>query len=335
MAGAVKWSESRRPTQHRRRSAGPGALGTHVRYAAIAALGVLLVACGVESKAEIPQEPVLKLLLIGIDGVRADVLAEVPTPHLDGLVAEGTLAAATRTTTPSVSGPAWSSMLTGVWPAKHGVTDNEFGGRRYEDFPGFLTLIERERPEMSTFAVADWVPLMELEGGSTVLGPEIDRRVRLDGYELGWAEADARGTALAVDELRDGDPDASFVYLGNPDEVSHTTGSIGREYRDAIVLADRHVGQLLEAVRARPTYATEQWLFIVSTDHGRRADGGHGGDSDEEMTTFIIVSGPGAASGTARRETFIVDVAATALAYLGMADTSGTLDGRPLGLRSR
>ena len=56
-----------------------------------------------------------KVLLIGIDGVRPDVLTGVPTPNLDGLIGSGAYTAETTTTTPSVSGPSWSSMLTGVW----------------------------------------------------------------------------------------------------------------------------------------------------------------------------------------------------------------------------
>ena len=46
-----------------------------------------------------------KVLLIGIDGVRPDVLAAVPTPNIDALAAEGWYTDQARTTTPSVSGP--------------------------------------------------------------------------------------------------------------------------------------------------------------------------------------------------------------------------------------
>ena len=300
-------------------------------------LGMLLVGCEAAEEAPPPiplEERTPKVIVIGIDGVRPDVLAEVPTPNIDALATAGTFTARTRTTTPSVSGPSWSSMLTGVWPEKHGVTDNEFGGRHYDEWPGFLTRLEQADPELETFAVVDWVPLMQLEGGSTAIGPEVDRRELLDGYELGWAEADTRATALAVEALTQSDPDALFVYLGNPDETSHQTGSIGVEYRDAIALSDQQIGRIVTAIRQRPTYPSENWLVIVSTDHGRRADGGHGGDSPVEMTTFIVVSGPAAAVGTVDGETFIVDVAVTALAHMGIElDPAWGLDGTPVGLR--
>lgn len=280
-----------------------------------------------------------KVLLIGIDGVRPDVLAEVATPNMDALAASGWYTAEARTTTPSVSGPSWSSMLTGVWPEKHGVTDNTFAGRDYATWPGFLTRVERERPELSTFAALDWLPLAELPEGGPVVPATVDERAIFDGYDHGWAEADGMVTASAVRHLGEADPDAMFVYLGNPDETSHRHGSIGVEYRDAIALSDEHVGMLIDAVRARPGFAGEDWLVLISTDHGRREDGGHGGDSPEEMTIFILASGLGAGgAGATTRDwpppgaAYIVDIAATALEHLGFEiDPAWGLDGRPLG----
>ena len=276
-----------------------------------------------------------KVLLIGIDGVRPDVLAEVPTPNIDALASAGWYTAEARTTTPSVSGPSWSSMLTGVWPEKHGVTNNNFTGRDYARYPSFLTRVEQLRPELATFAALDWVPLAELpDDPGPVLPPAIDTRVTLDGYEHGWAEADGMVAARSAEHLARADPDALFVYLGNPDETSHHHGSIGAEYRDAIALADRHVGMLIEAVRARPSYAGEDWLVLISTDHGRRPDGGHGGDSPEEMTIFILASGAATADWPPPGPAFIVDVAATALDHLGIGiDPVWGLDGRVLGGR--
>ncbi len=95
---------------------------------------------------------------------------------------------------------------------------------------------------MATFAALDWLPLAELDGGDPVLPASLDTRVVLNGYDLGWAEADGELTAQVVRHLGTGDPDAMFVYLGNPDETSHEYGSIGTEYRNATALADRHVG---------------------------------------------------------------------------------------------
>ena len=185
---------------------GEGAWDRSVRSRTVFAILLILVvgtACGSEPpRAEIPLwERTPKVLLIGIDGVRADVLADVSTPNLDALVTVGSFTAQTRTTTPSVSGPAWSSMLTGVWPDKHGVTSNRFTNPRYDRYPDFLTRIEQVRPELATFAVVDWLPLGQLDEGGPALSDRIDVRKVLDGSELGWANADTQSVGLAVQHL--------------------------------------------------------------------------------------------------------------------------------------
>lgn len=276
-----------------------------------------------------------RVLLIGIDGVRPDVLAEVETPNLDALAAEGAFTAAAGTTRPTVSGPGWSSMLTGVWPDKHGVHSNDFTGNRYEEYPDFLTLLERTDSTRRTAVVADWLPLVTDDSGGPLIGDAPDVKHVLDGYEVGWGVADSILTLRAVEELRSGDPDALFLYLGNPDETSHRAGSIGGEYRDAIAEADRRVGEVMAALKSRPQHDQEDWLVLVSTDHGRTPQGGHGGDSPEETTIFILVSGPSATRGVIPDGAGIVDVAVTALTHLvGGVDPSWNLDGRPVGLAS-
>ena len=288
---------------------------------------------GGETAEDQPAPLTPKVLVIGIDGVRPDVLAEVPTPNIDALIADGTYTDQAQTGLPSVSGPGWSSFLNGVWPEKHGVTNNDFTGKRYDLYPDFLTRIEQVRPELNTFAVADWLPLIQAEDGMPTISEAVDVRRMVDGHEYGYPLADSMSVDMAATHLRTADPDALFIYLGDPDEASHDFGSIGEEYRAAIALADRHVGVLMEAVRSRATYDTEDWLVVVSTDHGRLEDGGHGGDTPEERTIFLLVSGPAAMKTPMAAPTFIVDVSVTALAHLGIdIDPAWDLDGKPVGL---
>ena len=44
---------------------------------------------------------------------------------------------------------------------------------------------------------------------------------------------------------------------------------------------------IIEAIKARDTYATEDWLILITSDHGG-IGGGHGGPSFEERITFIV-----------------------------------------------
>ena len=107
----------------------------------------------------------------------------------------------------------------------------------------------------------------------------------------------------------------------------------GAAYRDAIALSDAHVGLLVEALRSRPTFADEDWLILISTDHGRTAAGGHGGNSPEQTTIFILAHGPSVTPGRIDGTPQIVDVAVTALTHLGITiDPGWALDGRVIAI---
>ena len=105
-------------------------------------------------------------------------------------------------------------------------------------------------------------------------------------------------------------------------------------YVDAIEKADEYVGALLMAMEKRPTVQKEDWLIVVSTDHGGRGKG-HGNNTPEERTIFLIVSGKSAARGTIEPTPNIVDVAPTVLQHLGvLIDPKWRLDGKAVGLKA-
>ncbi|HEX9692512.1 MAG TPA: alkaline phosphatase family protein [Gemmatimonadales bacterium] len=294
----------------------------------LATILALVLVGGCASPARAP-----KVLLIGLDGVRVDKLVEATTPNIDALVATGALSMTAHTGRPTVSGPGWSSMLIGVWPEKHGVLGNDFAGNAYGAYPDFLTRLEQVDPTFRTYAVVDWPPLASTASNGPLLSGAIDSIALVDGDVIGYGPADSISAELAADYLATGEVDAAFVYLGNIDVVGHETSSLDPAYRMAIETADRQVGTLLNAVRSRPTYAGEDWLILMSTDHGRRDDGGHGGNSALEQTIFVLASGPGVRVGSIEPSPGIVDVAATALVHLGVAlDSSWRLDGVPLRL---
>ncbi len=288
-----------------------------------------LAACGGTGENATP-----KVLLVGIDGVRVDVLREVPTPNLDALAATGSFTDDARNVFPTISGPCWSSILIGVPPEKHGVMNNDFSTNRYDLYPDIFTRIETLRPELKTFVATDWLPLATEDSGGPLISDAVDTKFIRDGYEYGWPEADSLSVDATVAEIRSGDPDVLFVYIGDTDEISHEIGGIGEAYREAIATADRYVGKLVAAVKSRPTFPQEDWLILVTTDHGRTEDGGHGGDSPEEVTVFYLASGPSAEKGRPEGPVSIMDIPVTALAHLGIpVDPSWGLEGKVVGIR--
>ncbi len=71
-------------------------------------------------------EPVL---MISVDGLRPGDVTEaeqrgIKVPNLRRLMAEGVWATGVRNSLPSVTYPNHTTLITGVWPAKHGVANN-------------------------------------------------------------------------------------------------------------------------------------------------------------------------------------------------------------------
>ena len=58
-------------------------------------------------------------------------------------------------------------------------------------------------------------------------------------------------------------------------------------------------------------------MTVVVTDHGGDGANGHGGQTDQERTVPIIVSGDGVPTGEVTDGPGVVVVAPTVLAYLG------------------
>ena len=169
--------------------------------------------------------------------------------------------------------------------------------------------------------------------GGPLISDAVDTKFNFNGDLVGYVRADSLSVAAAVRYVRDEDPDAAFVYIGNPDVAAHDHGARSAEYYASIEMADAQVGDLVRAIRSRPTYQDENWLILVSTDHGHRDEGGHGGTSPEETTVFYLASGPAAARGRVGGHPNLVDVAVTALAHLGVEpDPAWDLDGKVSGL---
>lgn len=253
------------------------------------------------------------ILVVGIDGVRLDTARAAHTPHLDAVERDGWLAEFELSTdAPTLSGPTWASVATGLWPRVHGIYGNVFSGHRLDAFPDVFTTAKRRG--FTTFVGASWAPLVTTAyGGPMFISPSL--LTFADGHTLGHDVADQHVADAAARALGQGTFHASFVYLGEPDEVAHELGT-GAEYTAAIERADRRLGQVLDAVRSRPRYAQESWTVLVVTDHGHRDEGGHGGRSRWERSAWLAACGAGIGK-TPPADVSHVSVAPTVLAVLG------------------
>jgi len=223
-----------------------------------------------------------KVLFIGIDGCRPDALTFASTPNIDVLIANSTYSLDAMNGGITWSGPGWSNLLCGVREDKHGVTDNFFFGANYTDYPHFFNRIEEYDPSMVTASFTTWWPL------DLIILDLVDVKYALE-YSLG---GDAIVSDSLVGYLGSGDPDVIFMYFGDVDAAGHAYGFDPNvpEYISALETTDDHIGKLLSAIDNRSNIVNENWLIIVSTDHGGIGLG-HGGTSFVEENIFVIVSG--------------------------------------------
>lgn len=224
-----------------------------------------------------------RALLVGIDGVRLDVLREVSTPRLDELVADGFLTVATIPPQNRVmSGAMWATILTGVGADRHGVRYNWWPSRRLRAFPDALQRISRDAGDV--FAAVSWPPLATRAGCGPILRTPAYLPNRRPTALASWERADAAVVAHAIERLGDPAVRAGFVYLGEADIAAHLQG-VGDSYRRAIEACDALLGRLVDAVRARPD--ADEWTIVVTTDHGHRDAGGHGTRTEAETTVWV------------------------------------------------
>ncbi len=261
-----------------------------------------------------------KVLIIGIDGCRPDALIKAHTPTIDALISNATYSFDALTQPPTVSATGWSSILTGVWGDKHGATDhNNFGHTHYDKYPDIFKFIEDYNPDLNTASLVVWNPIN-------------DKIVSHADFEKNFENDSAMVNAVAK-RIEKSDDDVMFIHFDDVDHAGHHYGfnpSIA-PYIQTIETTDVLIGKIIENMRKRPNFKNEEWLIMVTPDHGGTIKGSHGGTSFEERNIFFIASGDNVEnkkiektyntstkaydfSNTPR----IVDVPATVLDYLGI-----------------
>ena len=176
-----------------------------------------------------------------------------------------------------MSGPGWTSMLTGVDSDKHGIVGNGGWDGLNRDYP---TLIARTHSlGLPTATAVNWLPIQ-----TSIIEEEVTNEIILGGDEH---ITDGMAELLEWDDL-----DVHFVALDDVDHAGHSDGFSPEEpnYVAAIETADELVGRLLSAIASRPTRSEESWIVVVTSDHGGSGTS-HGGVTPEHRAIPLIVWG--------------------------------------------
>ena len=205
-------------------------------------------------------------LMVMFDGLRADAIESGEMPNLaalrngtwqPGYNAAWTVTGQNAPGTPPVSAPNHASIATGVSPSKHGVTANgKTASGNYAAYPTWLKRVVDAKSGTSALFVYSWSEDADLgpAAGVTFLG-KTDAENATDLAAL-LASSDA--------------PDATMYFIDAVDHAGHA-GSYypyTAGYRAALAESDGYLGACLSAIASRATFADEDWLILVTSDHG-------------------------------------------------------------------
>lgn len=255
------------------------------------------------------------LVLITIDTLRADRLDAATMPALARAAAQARRFTHARTPAP-LTLPAHASIMTGLLPPEHGARENGVAVPATH-----ATLARTLRAEgfrtgafVSAFVLDRQFGLAE---GFEVYDAGIARDprapLRLEAERAGSATVDA---AIAWLNALEGGRERFFlwVHLFEP----HAPYPDG--YDTDVAAADAQAARLLDAIARAPGGASTAW--IVAGDHGE-ALGSHGEAThgmllyDATLRVPLVAGGPGMTAAVDASPVSLIDIAPTALRWLG------------------
>ncbi|MDD9891285.1 MAG: alkaline phosphatase family protein [Gammaproteobacteria bacterium] len=278
------------------------------QFATGAVLIALLLAAIYSLRAE--QAPTPKAIFLIVDGIPADVIESTHTPFIDEIASTGGYTNAFvggevdgPTESPTVSAVGYNSLLTGTWANKHNVYNNSIENPDYQYWDIFR-IVKNHDTSLQTALFSTW-----LDNRTRLLGdglPDaggIKLDYYFDGFELDeerFPHDDESNHIKLIDQLVSDEaeryiqeigPDLSWVYLQYTDDVGHRYGD-GEEMTAAVTLMDGNIGKIWQAVKHRQESMEEDWLIVITTDHGRDVETGrsHGGQSERERKIWIATN---------------------------------------------
>ena len=210
------------------------------------------------------------VIIVTLDGLRADEVGDERTPILQRMIDEGASTLAAQTVSPSLTLPAHSSLVTGLTPDQHHIVWNKY------------------KPEMGNLEAPTIFDVARRNGMTTafVSGKEKLRHiVQPDAVDLCSIEMRRDGPVMdeALDHLHSQRPNLMLIHLPDVDRAGHLAGWKSARQRRTLQEADRLVGRLLDSIENLEM--RDSTVVIVSADHGGE-DRNHRNNTETDVVTI-------------------------------------------------
>ncbi len=241
-----------------------------------------------------------KVIILGYDGFREDGLEAIledpqssvrVTAKMGGLYhtyAGGEESRRQETST----GPGWASILTGGWSDATGISSCA-DPKRSSARTFLMDAAEWGYPSAFLASWADHFTVTYKQDIAYASQNQLPLR-----YVRTMGDEETYETVLELVTKRQGqeksemqDPDVILFILEMTDRAGHQTGYGNQNpyYRDACTIADACGRNILWEIKHRDTYEKEDWLILITTDHGGSGTS-HGGQTEEERNTWLASS---------------------------------------------
>jgi predicted AlkP superfamily pyrophosphatase or phosphodiesterase len=245
------------------------------------------------------------VLMVSIDGLRpADVLDAksrgIKVPALTSLVQNGLYANGVKNALPTVTYPNHTTLITGVWPAKHGIANNQTFDPLQKNMSGWYwytrdikvpTLWDAVHDSGGKVASLSWpvsvgaraidynlpeywrspdvhaedIKLMSALSTPGIV-PMLEKSTGLSFLEADGetVEEDVGRTRFAGALIAAKHPQFTTVHLRGLDHTEHTYGPGSPEAKQALETLDAAIGKLIEQARQ----AEPDLVVAIVSDHG-------------------------------------------------------------------
>lgn len=217
-----------------------------------------------------------KVLIISIDGLTGSELKAIAPTNIEALRKTSKYTYDVLRGQVANDVASWATMITGVSYSKHLIKENTFQPTPKEN--------SHEAPAVFRNSFDYILQYKSVKTAMVTPWAELRNYVKVVDFAP-VVSTDLAVKDSAVNIINTSAPLGSIMVNFRDVQVAGDNGGFtatNTVYKNAVLKADEYVGSLITALKARRNYASEDWLVIVTTNHG--------GSNADPKPGFLIAS---------------------------------------------